>query len=80
MAVAVSSFLQWLKSEVADRQLDAILIGLGGALTFLGSSIYSVAVSVHNWHPLSFGEGFAAMVTGLGILFRLRQRGANDDS
>ena len=80
MAVAVASFLRWLKSEVADRQLDAILIGLGGALTFLGSSIYSVAANVQNWHPLSFGEGFAAMVTGLGILFRLRQRGANDDS
>ena len=61
-----------IRTALADRHLDAILIGLGGAGTFIGSAIAAVAQNPANWHPQAFGIGFGSLATGVGVLFRLR--------
>lgn len=64
----------WLKHWVSNTRLDAILVGLAGAATFVWSAVWSALHDPTGWHPQSYGIGFGAMATGLGLLFRLRQK------
>ena len=68
--------LMWIE---AHPRLDAVVIGLSGAATFLVSSILSTIQNPSTFNPESFGMGFGAMASGLGLLFKLRQRGRYDD-
>lgn len=74
--------LKWwqaIQATVQDRQVDAILIGLAGAATFIGSAIFSIIRNPGDWHAQSFGIGFGSLASGLGVLFKLRQRRRDDD-
>ena len=75
----IGALIQTLRTILADKQLDAIVIGLAGAATFIGSSISAIAQNPANWHPQSFGIGFGSLASGLGVLFKLRQRRHDDD-
>jgi hypothetical protein len=66
-----------VSSALKNKQLDAIIIGLAGAATFIFSAIRSVASNPANWHPQAFGIGFGAMASGLGVLFKFRSNGEN---
>ncbi|MHB1955009.1 MAG: hypothetical protein ACYCOU_14830 [Sulfobacillus sp.] len=78
---AIIQMLAHIKSFVANKQMDAIIIGLLGALTFVGSSIAALIHNPSNWHPQAFGIGFGSLASGLGVLFKLRQQhGENDDT
>lgn len=76
MADLPARLIGWVR---AHRDLDAILIGIGGAATYLASALLSVIQNPASWNPEGFGVGFGAMATGIGLLFRLRQHGDNDD-
>lgn len=75
----VKDWISWLNTKFANRQFDAILIGLLGAATFIGSAIFAIVRNPGNWHPQSFGIGFGSMASGLGVLFKLRQRREDND-
>ena len=66
----IKKIIAWFTSH---PQTDAVVIGLSGAATFIFSSIYSVVHNPNNWHPESFGIGFASMATGIGALFFLKK-------
>ena len=62
----------FVTSALKNKQLDAIVIGLAGAGTFIASALVTL-VRGGAWHPQAFGVGFGALASGLGILFKLRR-------
>ena len=78
----IIKIINYIKVSLANKQLDAIFIGVSGALTFIGLSIFSTIKNPADWNARAYGIGFGSLAAGLGVLFKLRQhfRGSNDDS